>query len=160
MTPKRMKMNKTFKTFYPGSKQELRTFSEAGESPAEDDLFFLDKPIIKLIQGEPTELFTVGQLALALNRKSGTIRLWERNGTIPKPVYTVQKDNKYAKRRLYTRPQVEGLRKIAIEEGILTDTTRHISKTKFADRAKKLFIDLMYGRSDTVDNPQDQRIQA
>jgi hypothetical protein len=43
------------------------------------------------------------------------------------------------RRRLYTRHQVEGLIRIAEEEGILRDKQKAISKTQFPARARKLF---------------------
>jgi GTPase involved in cell partitioning and DNA repair len=39
-----------------------------------------------------------------------------------------------AHRRLYTRAQIEGMVEIASEEGILTNTARHITRTKFTER--------------------------
>ena len=127
------------KEFYPGSKQEVRSFSEP---ESEEEPFYLTNPVIKNWGGAPAEFYLTGQLAAALNRKAGTLRLWERNGTIPKPTFTVRSGNRYAKRRLYTAEQINGLRRIAIEEGILSDTARHISKTNFAKKAEQLFKEL------------------
>lgn len=127
---------------YPGSKQRIRTFGETDSVPDPEDTLDLGKPLIKRYGGVDTEFYTSGQLAFALNRKPGTVRLWERQGTIPKSTFTLRSGNRYAKRRLYIRPQIEGLRRIAIEEGILSDTSRHITKTHFAERAAKLFKEL------------------
>ncbi len=87
-----------------------------------------------------TEFFTIGQLGLALNRKPGTIRKLEQEGNIPRPMWRTPAvvDNRM-KRRLYTRHQVEGLIRIAEEEGILRDKQKAISKTQFPARARKLF---------------------
>jgi hypothetical protein len=69
-----------------------------------------------IINGEPMMLYTVGQLAKALNRQAQTIRIWEYEGIIPKPSYRTpapkskQLPNVEPKgRRLYSFAQVDFL---------------------------------------------------
>lgn len=73
-------------------------------------------PIIKTLHGEETEVFTVSALALALEKKVVTIRLWENKGYIPTAPYRLRSKSlngkKVAGNRVYTRELVE----IAIEE--------------------------------------------
>ena len=69
-----------------------------------------------LIKGVHVTLFTVGQVAKALGRKPGTIRMWELNGWIPKANYRSPapksetiKGKTPKGRRLYSQDQVEFL---------------------------------------------------
>lgn len=66
------------------------------------------------IKGEDVELFTIGDLSAALNKRPVTIRMWESKGWIPRANWRSpapqgeQIPGKPAKgRRLYTRRQVE-----------------------------------------------------
>lgn len=68
------------------------------------------------INGKDMEMFTVGELARALGKKPGTIRMWELNGWIPRANFRTpsplsgQLPNTTPRgRRLYTREQVEFL---------------------------------------------------
>lgn len=125
---------------YPGSKQ-LRRAVAAPAAPARPDSDAWDaKPVIKTVRGQQVELFTVGQLGAALGRAAVTMRLWERNGVIPKARMRLAPKNGIGGRRYYTRPQVEGIRRIAQEEGLL-DPQARLTKT-FTDRVVQLFIDL------------------
>ncbi len=104
----------------PGSKQARRESTPVadkrrkqafGESNGWDE-----NPIIKLVKGVETELFTVGALALALDKKIVTIRLWEKKGYIPLAPFRLRSKNLNGKKvlgnRVYTRELIE----IAIEE--------------------------------------------
>ena len=92
------------------------------------------------VAGQDVELFTVGQLAQALGREAGTIRKWEANGIIPKAMYSSPSIDPRGKRRLYTRAMVEGIVKIAKQEGILAPNSRKtISATRFTERVVQLF---------------------
>lgn len=73
-----------------------------------------------MIKGESIELFSIGDLALALSKRPVTIRMWESKGWIPKANWRSPAPkgemipNVQAKgRRLYTRQQVELLVKAA-----------------------------------------------
>lgn len=104
----------------PGSKQKRREPTETavkrkkkilGESNGWDE-----SPIIKLVKGVETELFTIGALAQALEKEIVTIRLWEKKGYIPGAPYRLRSKSLNGKKvsgnRVYTRELVQ----IAIEE--------------------------------------------
>jgi len=73
-------------------------------------------PIIKLVKGVETELFTIGALAQALEKTVVTIRSWEKKGYIPAAPYRLRSKSLNGKKvngnRVYTRVLIE----IAIEE--------------------------------------------
>lgn len=104
----------------PGSRQPRRADTPVaqkkrqqafGESNGWDE-----NPIIKTLNGVETELFTVSALALALEKKIVTIRLWEKNGYIPIAPYRLRSKTlngqKVNGNRVYTRELIE----ITIEE--------------------------------------------
>ena len=104
----------------PGSKKPRREVTEVaikqkkqvlGESNGWDE-----NPIIKLVKGVETELFTISALALALEKEVVTIRLWEKKGYIPGAPYRLRSKSLNGKKvsgnRVYTRPLIE----IAIDE--------------------------------------------
>jgi hypothetical protein len=82
------------------------------------------------------EFFEIRILARALGRSSGTMRTWTTNGWLPEARYRAHR------RRLYTRAQIEGLRQIADEEGLLHDKRRNPASTHFPQRARELFARL------------------
>jgi hypothetical protein len=104
----------------PGSKQPRRESTPGadkrrakayGESNGWDE-----NPILKVLQGVETEVFTIGALAHALEKKIVTIRLWEKKGYIPIAPYRLRSKvlngQKVNGNRVYTRVLIE----IAIEE--------------------------------------------
>jgi hypothetical protein len=104
----------------PGSKQKRREPSEKakkkrarilGESNGWDS-----EPIIKLVRGVETELFTISSLAQALEKQVVTVRYWEKKGFIPAAPYRLRSKNLNGKKvqgnRVYTKEMIE----IAIEE--------------------------------------------
>lgn len=127
-------LDAVFGTFYPGSRHERMDPVES-EEPEEEpwDL----NPKVVVYGGKEVEFFTIGALAKALNRTVGSIRKWERLGYIPKATYRSAGERQ---NRLYTRPQVEGMRAIAQEEGLL-DPRKHVvvSDTRFTERVVNLF---------------------
>lgn len=62
------------------------------------------------VGGVTQELYYIGEVAAALDRKPGTLRKWEQDGTIPP---ATMRDG--SKRRLYTKEQVEGLKRLCDE---------------------------------------------
>lgn len=104
----------------PGSKQKRREPTELAnrrKAKALGESNGWDKdPIIKLIKGVETELFTIGALALALEKTVVTIRSWEKKGYIPSAPYRLRSKSLNGKKvngnRVYTRVLIE----IAIEE--------------------------------------------
>lgn len=73
-------------------------------------------PIMKVVKGVETELFTISALAEALEKKVVTIRLWEKKGFIPGAPYRLRSKvvngTKVHGNRVYTRDLIL----IAIEE--------------------------------------------
>lgn len=128
--------------FYPGTNKPIvRHPNRRPEDPP--DLERWDaKPRMLPIAGVLTELFTVGHLARALNRRPVTIRAWERDHIIPKPTIWKRSQDERGNRRLYSRGQVEGLIKIAEEEGLLKGDYRAIKDTEFTKRAFELWKEL------------------
>jgi hypothetical protein len=128
--------------YYPGSKRKIdRSDPEAAKASTDG---WDDKPRIYKRNGVDTEFFTVGHLAMAMNRKPLTIRQWERKGIIPKSTYQRAGKNgsQHGRRRLYTRAQIEGMIQIANEEGLLSNDRREIASTNFKARVLALFKQL------------------
>ncbi|MEU5425145.1 MerR family transcriptional regulator [Streptomyces olivoreticuli] len=103
-----------------------------------------DRPRVLRVGSEYREFFTIGQLSRALHRQPVTIRKWEHSGTIPAPTFILRGATERGNRRLYTREQVEGMVRIADEEGILHHEGEgiHISTTRFTERVVELFKSL------------------
>jgi hypothetical protein len=98
--------------YVPGSKRKRRepdpkvSRRKSGESNGWDS-----NPIMKTLNGTETEVFTIGALALALEKTIVTIRLWERKGYIPRAPYRLRsktlKGQKTGGNRVYTRALIE-----------------------------------------------------
>jgi hypothetical protein len=129
--------------YFPGSSQKIRRTEQPRPQAAVQIPLRIwdDRPRKGIVDGKAYEYFTIGHLAMALNRAPVTIRLWEQLGYIPLPE---RSDSEYAdkRHRLYTRPQVEGIMRIAEEEGILHAKRPRIEQTRFAERVRKLFLEL------------------
>ncbi|TDO36274.1 hypothetical protein EV643_1204 [Kribbella sp. VKM Ac-2527] len=129
------------KEYYPGNN------SQAPWEPAGWD----NVPRGRRVQRDPetgrvTELFLIGALAFAMNRKPLTIRLWERKGIIPKVQQAAGREgSQHGGRRLYTRAQIEGMIVIAREDGLLSNDRRPIESTNFTPRVAALFDRLAVG---------------
>lgn len=125
--------------YYPGSKRKIETGADVS-SKADPDAWDA-KPRVYKKNGVDTEFFTVGHLAVAMNRKPLSIRQWERRGIIPKSTFqrAGRNGSQHGRRRLYTRAQIEGMIKIAHEEGLLTNDRREIASTEFQSRVLALF---------------------
>ena len=133
--------------FYPGSKMKVKTVF--GEQEIESDVDINDDAYIGGIfdvDFKGTGFYTVGTLAKALQREPVTIRKWENEGIIPKPTFHKTSYDARGRRRLYTKPQILGLRRIAFEENILTPNGngryKPIGSTSFKARALQLFTEL------------------
>lgn len=126
--------------YYPGSKQ-LRRAVAPPTVAVQGDSTWDARPVIKTVRGQQVELFTIGQLGEALGgRAAVTMRLWERNGVIPTARIRLKNKNGVGGRRYYTRPQVEGIQRIAQEEGLLEPRAR--LSPRFTERVVQLFRDL------------------
>ena len=131
--------------YYPGSTKAIVRHPNRAEEPRRhavgDDPEWDAKPRVSDTADGPTEFFTLGQLAKALGRESVTIRKWEREGVIPKAQFQVpgRNDDPRGRRRLYTRAQVEGIVRIAAEEGLHANTRKPFAETQFVERVRNLF---------------------
>jgi len=101
---------------FPGSRAPKNRPSSKKQDSYLSDRFNGARYKVYRINGEEVQMFTIGQLAVAVNRRPVTIRMWESRGWIPKATYRtptpkgIQIPNKSTKgRRLYSRPQVEFL---------------------------------------------------
>src|SRR5438045_1866404 len=103
------------------------------------------KPFVFLANGVEQEFFSIGQLGKALgNRSAETLRKWEREGILPKSPYMKPSPDPRGRRRMYMRGMVEGLVKIAKEEGVwLPDKGNRLSETMFQQKALLLFKKLL-----------------
>jgi hypothetical protein len=129
--------------YYPGSRRPIVRHPNRTESSMPDPDRWDAKPKVLKVKGEDVEFFTIGQLGLALGgRKPVTIRKWERTGVIPKPTFRKPSEDPRGQRRLYTRAQVEGMVRIATEEGILDRHAKPITQTDFTERVIALFREL------------------
>ena len=129
-----------WKEFYPGSRHTIQPHvsAERVDDPERWDA----KPRKFRVGGVDREFFTIGHLAKALLRKPVTIRAWERAGVIPKPTFRRPSEDPRGTRRLYTRAQVEGMVRIAEEEGLMKGDYRSVSNTDFTRRVIALFREL------------------
>ena len=131
-------------TYYPGSSKKKKQYDDMPppEVQPEQELE-LGKSKIFLVNGQPTELYPLGALAAALNRKPVTVRKWENEGIIPNSPYMMSSHDVRGQRRLYTKQQIETLRAIAKEEGVLEPNAngkwKSIESTDFRAKAVKAF---------------------
>lgn len=124
--------------YFPGSRQPISL-----PSSGRDVLDGLTGKVFT-VRGAEVELFTIGQVAQALNRSAQTIRGWEKDGVIPAATFTKPGagGDVRGRRRLYSRQQVEALVTAAEATKILHDTTRRIGSTSFTDRVFAAFKEL------------------
>lgn len=61
-------------------------------------------PKIYEIDGKDTEFYTIGELAVRLDRQRQTLRKWEQEGTIPQAQYRTKTG-----RRIYTKAQIDAI---------------------------------------------------
>lgn len=123
--------------YYPGSKQR------PGKQSARDEVSPLAylTPREYLVDGGLVQFYTIGQLGQVLGRKAVTMRTWERTRVLPKATFQAPNPSGdlRGRRRLYSRAQVEGLLRIAVEEGILGEEGKPVGSTRFTERAFKFF---------------------
>lgn len=108
--------------YYPGSRERRQTVPSAPATGVEEDL--LGAPLILVLHGRDTEFFTIGQVARAIGRRAGTLRAWEAKGVLPTSGYTKPSDDPRGRRRLYTRPQAEGIIRLAKTHQIMDAESR------------------------------------
>jgi hypothetical protein len=144
--------------FYPGSKRPIPDRSAIpSSSPQEypwngsksrtpsDPLAWDARPKLFTVNGVETELFTIGQLAMAVAKSKYTLVGWLRNRVLPEAPYRTPDSAAHWGKgiRLWSRAQVEGIQRIAQEEGILGEQrrrrqTRSAAHQRFAERTSQL----------------------
>jgi hypothetical protein len=136
-----------FTDFFPGSKTPLN-FEETIKETVKGLEDWDSKPHIMTMNGKEMEFFTIGQLGKALgNRSPNTLRKWEREGTMPRSFYVKASDDPRGRRRMYSRAMVEGMVRIAKEEGVFWPAKgSRLSETKFTERVVILFQSLRSSR--------------
>jgi hypothetical protein len=96
-------------------------------------------PRVYTSNGEDQEYFPISALAMALDRRVVTLYSWERKGWLPDAQFRSPRVDDVPGHRLYTRRFIEGLIKIAKEEGLLTRSQSGafppVETTDFPDRA-------------------------
>lgn len=130
--------------YYPGSTKAIVRHpnrADSGRREVSAEEHWDTKPRVYDTADGPTEFFTLGHLAKALGRKTATVRKWEREGVIPKAMFQVpgRDGDLRGRRRLYTRMQVEGIARIAAEEGLFVNTRKPFEETQFKERVLALF---------------------
>jgi hypothetical protein len=130
--------------FYPGSKRTRKQYSDEPLPPISDEeKLDLGRSKKYLVGNEIVELYPIGAIAAALNRKPVTVRKWETEGVIPVSPFMMKSHDARGQRRLYSREQIEALRKVAAEEGVLEPSAggkwKPIEQTNFREKALKAF---------------------
>ena len=125
---------------YPGSTKKRRAVA-GPQNPSPTGVWEGVAFLEFFYKGKETQFYTVDVLADMLGRKSQTMRKWERLGYLPRTKYRKPGRGEHGKRRLYTRPVIEGVVRIAHEEGITTKN-RNVSATNFPARVLALFQEL------------------
>lgn len=95
----------------PSSLSEKKRAKVLGESNGWDE-----NPLVRIVRGVETELFTINSMAMALEKEVVTIRYWEKKGYIPGAPFRLRSKiingKKVNGNRVYTRELIE----IVIEE--------------------------------------------
>jgi hypothetical protein len=134
--------------FYPGSKTPVVALDAPPEPLPVDE--WLDQlaadqrpPLVYSLDCKDVQFFERGALAAVLQRKPGTLRLWEQKGILPEPQFRkdrpANKHDRQGIRYLWTRDQVRGIYQIALEEGLLSGEPVFITRTRFTERVVELF---------------------
>lgn len=133
--------------YYPGSTTKISKNSPVNTASFSSalDPSWDSHPRVYKLGGKETDFFSLGDLAKALGRKPVTLRKWESQGVIPKSTYQRPSEDPRGRRRLYTRPQIEGIVRIAREEGILKSHNKPIKNTNFTEKVVNLFKELLGG---------------
>jgi len=133
--------------YYPGTRRRIAPGpAESAEPPVEPDPDAWDAhPRPHQIGGVEVLFYPIGALAKALNRKPVTIRMWEQSGVLPRSLFRSRHDQGAGKARLYPRMLIEGLIKIAEDEGLFDGAP--IASTRFTPRAIELYhsVNALYG---------------
>lgn len=119
---------------YPGSKKALPVVGETKPEPKQEKQEWDARPLKKWINGKEVELFAIGALCKALGRPPVTLRLWIRQGHLPREPFRLPTRNGIKGRRLYARQHIEAIIRVATEHGIIDSPRVDWSKhPTFAD---------------------------
>jgi hypothetical protein len=131
---------------YPGSKKKKKDYENAPSVITDDNELDFGVPKTYMVGGKNVELYNLGALAAALNRRPVTVRKMEQEGIIPRAPLILPSHDERGQRRLYTKAHIDGLRLIAHEEGVLQPNVngkwKSLESTQFRERALKLFKEL------------------
>lgn len=105
--------------YFPGSRQPLPASEVKKKSKPKDPVTWDARPVVKIVNNERTEFFTIGALAAALGRDVITVRRWQTKGLLPEARFRMPDKNGIRGRRLYTRAQIEAILQVADAHGIL-----------------------------------------
>jgi hypothetical protein len=136
--------------YYPGSSKKIQrnVSSDAQERQPDTPAWDLKPRRLYELNGIKYEVFSIGDLAVALEKRPVTIRLWETKGFIPTTM-RAPSNHQEKRQRIYSRAQIEGIVRIAQEEGILHQAKPRVEKTNFKEKVLDLFLELaelpMYG---------------
>lgn len=130
---------------YPGRRKPVNRVTPKEQTEAVTD--WADKPLTYKVAGVDREFFTIGHLAKALGYSVQSIRAWENSRLLPKSRYRTPSPRKAEQpghlvkgRRLWTREQIEGILRIASEEGVILN--KKPPTARFAQRVAQLFDSL------------------
>ena len=130
---------------YPGRRKPINRTPPMSSSNA--DAGWDDRPLVYKVAGMDVQFFTIGHLAKALGYSVESIRAWENNRLLPKSRYRTpnpkvanQPEHLRRGRRLWTREQIEGILRIASEEGVILN--KKPPTTRFAVRVQALFNEI------------------
>ena len=124
----------------PGTRPRV-AHKPAAEQPRTPDAWDA-RPKMLTINGRTLELFYISALARAINRSTRTIHAWEYKNLFPQPVLRVPRRGGQGLpgKRLYSRQFIEGVIRIAKEEGVYDDPySPDIRNTNFTARVFELF---------------------
>lgn len=129
---------------YPGRRKPI---NRASKKEKHEDTGWADKPLVYKVGGEDHQFFTIGHLAKALGYSVQSIRAWENSMLLPKSRYRTpspkmanQPEHLRKGRRLWTRGQIEGILRIASEEGVILN--KKPPTPAFARRVQALFNEI------------------
>lgn len=129
---------------YPGRKKPVNRTVKQKEEKAPD---WHEKPIKFMVGGVQREFYTIRHIAAALGYSVQSIRTWENSRLLPKSRYRAPAPRKSGSpahitkgRRLWTREQIEGILRIASEEGVILN--KKPPTARFAVRVQALFNEL------------------
>jgi predicted transcriptional regulator len=122
---------------YPGKRAPKNRVASSGVTQLIEDPYANVPFKVLVVKGEKQTFYTVGNVARILGRKAQTLRKWESKGWIPPATYRTTKSsgsdllNTQSKGyRLYSREQVEIIRRALEINGLLGERTKTWQKAE------------------------------